>query len=189
MSILKKINFKIAIPSVLLGIGVITLIITWPLIIDGIRQIAQNNAVQTENPGAGAVNSTESQQRYQDAVAIASENQGEAQALLDEALTEATTNEERAEIYRQKSSVATLDFQNPDIDEALRFAYLAEEESPTYGTAIAIAEIEDYEKNNYEAAIRYYRLYLDRLTDIGDELNPGDREFYQNRISELEALL
>jgi|ETNmetMinimDraft_21_1059911.scaffolds.fasta_scaffold31384_2 tetratricopeptide (TPR) repeat protein len=185
-----QLNFKIIIPTALLVLGIITLVVAWPAIIESIRQNAQTNTPQPGDPVGDTVVLTPAQQRYQEAVEIAStEGEEQAQELLNEALNEATTNEERAEVYQQKASIATLDPENPKLDDALQYAYLAEEQAPTYGTAIVIAELEDYDYNNYEAAIQYYQLYIDRLTDEAVELNPGDREFYQNRITELEALL
>lgn len=186
MSRLKNINLKIAIPSLLLVAGVIALIFGWQTYMNSTNQ---NTTPQPGDPVGDVVILTPAQERYQRAAEIAiQEGESEAQAILDEALDSATTDTERAEVYQQKASISTLNPQAPNVPDALRFAYIAEQTSPTYGSAIIIAELEDYENNNYAAAIEYYRLYLDRLSAEAEALNPGDRQFYENRIVELEAL-
>ena len=160
------------------------LLVSLPAIIASRTQdLAQN----PDTPSNGELVVSEEQKRYEKALSTAVSDSTEAgQAILDEALESADSKQERAMVYTQKSAVAIANPDSPDFESALEFALRAEQEDPSYGTAIVIAELQDYDFQNYSEAIKYYKLYLDRLTEEASELNPGDRAFYENRLRELE---
>ncbi len=107
------------------------------------------------------------------------------QQVLDQALLEAEGNPEKSVIYQQKSSLATLSPTGGDKQASLTYAYEAEKLDPTYATAILIAEMEQ----DKEQALKYYKLYLERLDTNTEQLNPGDRQNVEKRIQALEAEL
>lgn len=132
---------------------------------------------------------TAAQERYDEAAAAAQASGPEAgQAILDDALADTTDKADRSEIYVQKSILAQSPEGGSDSDTAFDYAYQAEEENPTYGTAIYIAELEYY-MGDKAKALEYYKAYIERLDDESSELNPGDKEAIEARIAELEASL
>lgn len=133
--------------------------------------------------------STAAQRRFTEATEVARENGPEAgQAILDEALKDTTDKNDRAEIYLQKSVLAGSGEGGSDTGSAFEYAYQAEQEGPSYGTALYVADLEYY-TGDKSKALQYYKLYLERLDDEAIGLNPGDKEAIEKRVAELEASL
>lgn len=132
---------------------------------------------------------TEAQRRFTKATEVARESGPKAgQAVLDEALDDVTDVDERANIYIQKSILAGSDDGGSDTTSAFEYAYQAEEEAPSYGTALYVADMEYY-IGDKSKALEYYKSYLERLDDDAINLNPGDKEAIEKRVAELEASL
>jgi len=111
------------------------------------------------------------------------------QKLLDEDLKKTTNPEEQSKIYINK---ATLMSQANDADKtkALEYAYKAESLFPNENTAMLIASLEEAQKNTSNA-IKYYKLYLERLSKKITSQDPEDmtvREYnyYKKHLEALE---
>ncbi len=140
-------------------------------------------------PVQGTPISSKSQKLYNSAVDAAVSGGPEAgQKVLDDELAKVTDKSDKANIYAQKATLASSPEGGSNTDQALDFAYEAETQSPDYGTALLIAEMEYY-TGDKSIALTYYKLYLERLTPEAIELNPGDKEAYEQRVQELEQSL
>lgn len=140
-------------------------------------------------PVVGTPIITQSQKLYNEAVDAAIAAGPEAgQKILDDELASATDKKKKANLYSQKATLASSPQGGANTDQALEFAYAAEEENPDYTTAILIAEMEYY-TGDKQISLKYYKLYLERLTPEAIELNPGDKEAYEQRVQELEQSL
>lgn len=127
------------------------------------------------------------QERYDEAEKAASEKGPEAgQQVLDTKLETQQDASERASIYMQKAILAESPQGGTDRTAAITYAYQAEAEQPTYGSALYVAELEYYYGNKTNA-LKYYKLYLERVTPEATDLNPGDKEMVQAKIAELEG--
>lgn len=110
------------------------------------------------------------------------------QEQLDTQLNEAKDNQQKAALYLDKASLAVAQPVDAiDYAQALEYAYQSEALDPTYESAALIAQIEDYALSNIVIAIKYYHLVLERSTPEIKDLNPGDYEAIQARLTELEA--
>jgi len=148
---------------------------------------SQEEKKQAEDSQKAAVEVQKNQATYNKALEAAQNEGPEAgQGVLDTALTTAGSDAEKAVIYQQKSSLASSGSQQPDTESAIEYAYEAEKLNPTYGSAILIATLEDRNNNSVDA-IKYYKLYLERLDETAESQNPGDRQYYERRVAELEA--
>lgn len=111
------------------------------------------------------------------------------QKVLDENLKKTTNPEEQSRIYINK---ATLMSQANDDDKtkALEYAYTAEKLYPTENTAMLIASLSEAQKNSINA-IKYYKLYLERVSKKITSEDPNDmtvREYnyYKKHLEALE---
>lgn len=111
------------------------------------------------------------------------------QKVLDENLKKTTNPEEQSKIYINK---ATLMSQANDDDKtkALEYAYTAERLYPTENTAMLIASLSEAQKNTTNA-IKYYKLYLERVSKKITSEDPNDmtvREYnyYKKHLEALE---
>ena len=105
------------------------------------------------------------------------------QAFLDEKIKQTVESQEKSYIYMEKAILAGSYIGGFDIKSALKYAYEAEKYYPTKETAYAIAYYEE-SLNNIQTAIKYYKLYLDRLTPNDES---GDYEYYLEYIKQLES--
>ena len=112
------------------------------------------------------------------------------QKYLDSALSQAKTDQEKAEVYTVK---ANLVFSNTDADntssqkakDALDYAREAEQLNPTQVNILSLASLEE-SAGNIENAIKYYQMYIDRGASSGEDVVvSGDKEFYTNYINGL----
>lgn len=99
-------------------------------------------------------------------------------------LAEATNDQEKAEAYHKLYFLAR-DKNLEDTNKALGYIVQAEALQPTYGTALAIANIQEIAGNKIEA-LKYYKIYLTRAQAVSGVLQPGDSEKYQAIIDQLE---
>lgn len=162
-----------------------------------LSQLTQLNK-QADSPGANTQDGLPSNdaerkalfdkrtQRYDEAVSEAIENGPEAgQQALDKQLDQQQDSAERADIYAQKAILSQSSEGGADYAQAIAYAYQADAEHPTYGTALFVADLEYYHGDKAKA-LQYYKLYLERLTPEAAELNPGDKAMIEARVAELE---
>jgi len=112
------------------------------------------------------------------------------QDLLDKKLEETNIPEDKANIYISK---ATLMSQSNDLSKALEYAYSAESLYPNEDTAMAVASLEEAHKNNLNA-IKYYQLYLERLSKKITSDDPQDAmlseyNYYKKHLDELKKAM
>lgn len=187
----KRAKIIIGIVGVVVIAGIALTIIFWPAVSGFVTGFFQ----QKTTTDLGPVSTPEpviktDKQLYDKALSVAISDGPEAgQAVLDERLNQTTDNKEKAAIYSQKAALAASPTGGGDTSEALEYAYITEEQDPTYASAIYIADLEYYENNNKVNALKYYKLYLERLTDEAIELNPGDKAYYEQLVQEIEASL
>ena len=108
-------------------------------------------------------------------------NGPDAQKLLDQALAKATDKAARAKLYWYKSIVATNVGQN---QQALEYAQKSESLDPTKNSAQLIAQAEEA-AGNKAAALKYYKLELQRMQADLKSAGPGDVQALQGKIKEL----
>lgn len=184
--------------KILLGIvaGVVVVLIAggvvfWPSISTFVTNLfVREQADPTPgDPVVGNPVISQSQQLYNKAAEAATKDGPAAgQKVLDEELAKTEDKAKKATIYTQKSTLASSPAGGSNMKTALEYAYDAEEENPSYATAIMIAEMEYY-TGDKSKALTYYKLYLERLTEEQSDLNPGDKEAVEKRIQELESSL
>jgi hypothetical protein len=192
MSRRAKIILIVAGAVVLLGGGAV--VAFWPAITGLVNDLFINRTDRGDTPSDNPLQLTDDevetrQSRYEDALEAAkSEGAAAGQAVLDTALSSTTDKADRAAIYTQKSTLAGSAEGGADTQTALEYAYKAEEENPSYATAIYIAEFEYY-MGDKSKALTYYKYYLERVNEDAIDLNPGDKEAFEKRVQELEATL
>lgn len=170
--------------------GVVAGVVFWPQISEFTRSIFQKDesVVVGETPKTGLA-SAESVALYEEALAVAEESgPAAAQQVFDDKLQTTTDDQQKSDIYIQKATLAGSATGGSNLAQALEYAYDGEEVSPTYATAILIASLEE-QLGNKANALKYYKLYLDRLTDEANQLNPGDKDAYTRKVQQLEAEL
>lgn len=122
-------------------------------------------------------------------------NDGDAagQKYLDEQLKSTTDSKTKSKIYIYKSNLITSQA-GGDTELALEYAMKAESSYATDNTAIAIA-IANEKLNNKSDAIKYYKLYLERMKKFldsykGDYKSTYERNYekYKSHLTELEAV-
>lgn len=106
------------------------------------------------------------------------------QAFLDEKLKENINQNNKADIYAYKASLASSYDGGNNIEESLKYLYEAEKLAPTMDTASSIASAEDHKKNS-PAAIKYYKLYLERAASLSGS---DDYQYYSSRLTALEKV-
>ncbi len=105
------------------------------------------------------------------------------QAALDKDIQNAPDDAAKATLYLRKADVALVN--KGFTDEALGYAQKAEELSPSIQSAFELATI--YQGMNKKTeAIKYYTLYLSRMTPEYKQTHPGDYEHYQQVLQELQ---
>ncbi len=105
------------------------------------------------------------------------------QAALDKDIQSAPDDAAKATLYLRKADVALVN--KGFTDEALGYAQKAEELSPSIQSAFELATI--YQGMNKKTeAIKYYTLYLSRMTPEYKQAHPGDYEHYQQVLQELQ---
>jgi hypothetical protein len=187
----KRTKIIIGIIGVVVIAGTAATIVFWPAVSGFVTGLFQQKTADNLEPvGTPEPVIKTDNQLYDKALSATAEGGPEAgQAVLDERLTQATDNKEKAAIYSQKATLAASPSGGGDTSKALEYAYLTEEQDPTYASAIYIADLEYYENDNKVNALKYYKLYLERLTDQAIDLNPGDKAYYEQLVQEIEASL
>jgi len=111
------------------------------------------------------------------------------QDYLDSELTKTTSAELQAKIYIEKSSLSASTAGGDNTTQAIEYALKAESLSKTPESAITVAVLEE-KAGNIQQAIDYYQLYIDRVSkNPPSEPSEDDRDYYSQRIIELEAEL
>lgn len=108
------------------------------------------------------------------------------QKVYDQQLQKTTDKNDKAQIYLMQSALAGSTAGGNDQASALTYAYDAEKAAPSTGTAITIAQLEE-QAGNKANAIKYYNLYLSRMTDAQKQVDQGDFEYYSAHVKQLEA--
>lgn len=108
------------------------------------------------------------------------------QKVYDQQLQKTTNSADQAQIYLLKSALAGSTAGGNDQAAALQYAYDAEKASPSTGTAVTIAQLEE-QAGNKANAIKYYNLYLSRVTDAEKNVDQGDFEYYSAHVKQLEG--
>jgi hypothetical protein len=184
----KRLKIILGIIGTVLVLGTASAIIFWPSISGFVVQFFQKGADEDDTIAAPEPALKSDTKLYSDAETIAVSKGPEAgQQVFDDRLDQTTEKADRAAIYIQKASFATTKAGGSDKEEALEYAYKAETENPTYGTAILIANLEYNNMGNAVTGLKYYKLYLERLTEDGIALNPGDKEYVEQLVRDIEA--
>jgi hypothetical protein len=191
MSMSKRLKIIMGVVGAILVLGTAATIYYWPALSGFFAGVfGQETSEETDEVNTPAPVVKTDAKLYENAAAAAASGGAEAgQAVFNEQLAATNSKSEKAAIYSQKAELALTPAGGANTAQALEFAYLAEQEAPTYATALFIAEIEFNDMNNRTNALKYYKLYLERLTDEGIALNPGDKEYFEQRIREIEESL
>lgn len=112
-----------------------------------------------------------------------SQNVSSDQAALDKELQAAPDDAAKAALYIKKSDLVVIN--KGYTSEALGYSQKAEELSPSLQSAFQLATINEALKNKADA-IKYYSLYLSRMTPEYKQANPGFFEHYQQVLQELQ---
>lgn len=106
-----------------------------------------------------------------------------AQEYLDNLISKTNDSAEQSRLYLDKAILAGSYSGGRDLSLALEYAYKAEALSPTKDTALTIG-INEENSNNISAAIKYYKLYLDRIPH--DTSDASDYSYYVEHVKGLE---
>jgi len=107
---------------------------------------------------------------------------------IDKELASTTDTKKQSQLYLEKSIVSNSQVIGDDGSASLRYAYKAESLSPDMETAMQIAILEEA-GGNITSAIKYFKLYLTRLSsspDLSDSVS-GDYNYYSSHVDDLEA--
>ncbi len=109
-----------------------------------------------------------------------------AQAILDDALKQQTTPEDKAAIYGLKASVAASYENGYNYKDALTFALQAEDLSPSVDTAVTLGfyyrQLGDKPK-----AAQFYQKAIDRMGNYDDldAMKKSDYDYYKWQVQDL----
>ncbi|TAH34180.1 hypothetical protein EYC59_03435 [Candidatus Saccharibacteria bacterium] len=104
-------------------------------------------------------------------------------AALDKQIQDAPDAATKASLYLKKSDLVVIN--KGYNDEALQYAQRAEGLSPSMQSAFQLATIHQALEHK-DDAIKYYSLYLSRMTPEYKQANPGFYEHYQQVVQELQ---
>ena len=108
---------------------------------------------------------------------------------IDKELATSTTDtKKQSQLYLEKSIVSNSQVIGDDRSVPLQYAYKAESLSPDMETAMQIAILEEA-GGNITSAIKYFKLYLTRLSsspDVSDSVS-SDYNYYSSHVDDLEA--
>lgn len=106
------------------------------------------------------------------------------QDLLTTKSNETSNSQEKSQIYIEKAVLAGSVVGSSDNTKALEYAYQAEKYYPNKETAYSVAFYEE-KLGNIINAIKYYKLYMDRLSNSEDDRI--DFDYYSAYVKKLEA--
>ena len=109
------------------------------------------------------------------------------QDYLNTELVKTSNPKEQAQLYINKSALASSAMGGSDGIHALEYAQKAEDLSPDAETALSVALLEEGQ-GNIPVAIKYYKLYLERSPKNSQSIEPSedDYDFYVARVARLE---
>ncbi|MGB4759333.1 MAG: hypothetical protein WBP26_04745 [Candidatus Saccharimonadales bacterium] len=137
-----------------------------------------------DRPVASDSSSQESFYKTESAAEPVSNNYEGDQKVLDQQLAAATTAEQKAALYSQKSALVVINKGYQDA-QALEFAQHAEALASSPVTALGIATIYQMQSKTSKA-LAAFELYMSRVDDTYKAAHPGEFEHYQAVVKELE---
>jgi ABC-type Na+ efflux pump permease subunit len=108
-------------------------------------------------------------------------------SYLENELKKTNKPSEQAEINKNLAIITGSVSGGNSKGKALVYAYKAEKLHPSGETAMIIATFEEF-MGNIQKAIKYYKLYLERMPkSLSTQSGQSDYDYYATRVSELEA--